>query len=315
MRFCNLLNCNHNRKRTGHGAISCRLPVMSVAALAMTAVCLVSHAGEPQRLTRDGRLKFAPTFNDNGHEIVFAVHNVPNRVSLMRLKLAGSGQELLFPSMSEHQFDPAFSIDGTIQSFVKSSGSPQLLLIIRHLKQDKEYVFTPQGARSTARTPCITPDGKRVIFTLSAPGGQQIASVNIEGGDLRKLTQSIGTNCWPAVSPDGKTIVFSSSREGSFCLYVMDADGNAVQRLTTSRFRDMRPSWSPDGKRIAFTSVRDGNHEIYLIDADGANLIRLTQHPDRDDYPAWHPNGKQVLAVSERNGLTDLYLFDVPNAD
>ncbi|MCH7990367.1 MAG: PD40 domain-containing protein [Planctomycetes bacterium] len=295
--------------------MSCRFPIMGVAALAMTAVCLVSHAGEPERLTTDGRLKFAPAFTDNGREIVFAVHNVPNRVSLMRLTLADKGQELLYPSMSEHQFDPAFSIDGTIQSFVKSSGSPQLLLIIRHLKQDKEYVFTPQGARSTARTPCITPDGKRVVFSLAAPGGQQIASVNIEGGDLRKLTQSTGANCWPAVSPDGKKIVFSSSREGSFCLYVMNADGNAVQRLTRSRFRDMRSAWSPDGKRIAFTSVRDGNHEIYVIDPDGSNLMRLTHHPDRDDYPVWHPNGKQILAVSERNGLTDLYLFDVPNAE
>jgi Tol biopolymer transport system component len=310
MRFCNLLN--YNRMQTGQVAMSCRFPVISVATLAMTVVCLACDAGEPERITSDGRLKFAPTFNDNGGEIVFAVHNVPNRVSLMRLKLAGSGQELLYPSMSEHQFDPAFSIDGTIQSFVKSSISPQLLLIIKHLKQDKEYVFMPQGARSTARTPCITPDGKRVIFSLSAPGGQQIASVNLEGGDLRKLTQSTGTNCWPAVSPDGKKIVFSSSREGSFYLYVMNADGNAVQRLTKSRFRDMRPAWSPDGKRIAFTSARDGNHEIYVIDPDGANLIRLTHHPDRDDYPVWHPNGKQVLAVSERNGLTDLYLFDVP---
>ncbi|MCH7688099.1 MAG: PD40 domain-containing protein [Planctomycetes bacterium] len=313
MRSCNLFN--RNRMRTGQAVRFCRLLVICVAALAVTASCCVCEAGEPQRLTSDGRLKFAPTFNDNGREIVFAVHNVPNRVSLMRLKLAGSGQELLYPSMSEHQFDPAFSIDGTIQSFVKSSGSPQLLLIIRHLKQDKEYVFTPQGARSTARTPCITPDGKRVVFTLSAPGGQQIASVNIEGADLRKLTQSTGTNCWPAVSPDGKKIVFSSSREGSFSLYVMNADGNNVQPLTQSQFRDMRPAWSPDGKRIAFTSVRDGNHEIYLIDSDGTNLMRLTHHPDRDDYPAWHPNGKQILSVSERNGLTDLYLFDVPNSD
>jgi dipeptidyl aminopeptidase/acylaminoacyl peptidase len=292
-------------------------------------------SAEPKPLTSDGRLKFAPAFIFGGKEVVFSVHNVPKRVSLMRLRLADGKQQLLYPSINAHQFDAAFSKDGRYHCFAMSSTSPQLVLVIKDAKADKSEsaaivqfgendansakernivgarIFKPQGARSTVRTPRFLPDQSRVVFTLSAPGGQQIASVNIRGEDLKKLTQSAGTNCWPSVSPDGKRIAFSSSRQGSFCIYVMNADGSDVQRLTDSPTRDIRPAWSPNGEQIAFASARDGNLEIYVMDADGSNLRRLTNHPERDDYPIWHPDGRRLLTVSERAGRFDLYLWDV----
>ena len=291
-------------------------------------------AGEPQRLTHDGKLKFAPVFLPGGKQIIFSVHNVPNRVSLMRLDLGDGEQRILFPSMSAHQFDADISKDGRYHCFVMSSTSPQLVLVIKQIRGDKSQsaavdwdrqddiktlkltldkakFFKPQGARSTVRTPRIMPDASRVVFTQSGPGGQQIASVDMQGGDLKKLTQSAGTNCWPAISPDGKRIAFSSSREGHFQIYVMNADGSNVHRLTHSQARDVRPCWSPDGTQIAFASARDGNYEIYVMQSNASNVHRVTENHERDDYPTWHPDGKQFLTVSQRNGRSDLYLFDL----
>src|SRR5262245_6149572 len=68
------------------------------------------NAGEPERLTTDGKLKSAPVFA-SAHEIVFAVHEIPNQVVLKRLKLKDRAQELAHPSLKSHQFDPAFSPD------------------------------------------------------------------------------------------------------------------------------------------------------------------------------------------------------------
>ena len=292
-------------------------------------------SAEPTPLTSDGQLKFAPVFIFGGKEVVFSVHNVPKRVSLMKLRVTDGKQQLLYPSIDAHQLDAAFSKDGRYHCFAMSSTSPQLVLVIKDAKADKSQsaaivqfgendangpkernivgarVFKPTGARSTVRSPRFLPDQSRIVFSLSAPGGQQIASINILGEDLKKLTQSAGTNCWPSVSPDGKQIAFSSSRKGSFCIYVMNVDGSGVERLTDSPTRDMRPAWSPNGKQIAFTGTCDGNLEIYLMDADGSNLRRLTNHPERDDYPTWHPDGRHLLTVSERAGRFDLYLWDV----
>jgi TolB protein len=273
------------------------------------------QAGEPRRLTHDGKLKFAPTFTANGKEIVYSIHEEPTRVSLKKLELSAGSETLLYPSLAAHQHDPDFSPDGRLLCFAMSSGSPQLVLIIKDLQTKGESSFHPQGARSTVRTPRFTPDNKRIVFMLSAPGGQQIATVDVEGGNLSRLTQSEGMNCWPSVSPDGQQIVFGSSRDGGFCIYAMNIDGSSVLRLTRHPLRDMRPVWSPDGGSIAFASNRDGNSEVYIMDRDGRRLRRVTHHPERDDYPVWHPDGRQILMVSQRGGAHDLYLVDVPAAD
>jgi len=271
-------------------------------------------AAKPLQLTKDGVYKFAPTFTDEGRAVVFSVRDMPNRVSLKRLTLSDSKEQLLFPTMTDHQFDPAFSNDGRFLCYVRSSGSPQLILVVKNLKNDSEVVFHPQGARSTARSPRIAADNSRIVFTLSAPGGQQIASVDMSGKNLKRLTQSSGTNCWPSISPDGSKIAFSSSRDGVFRIYTMNADGSDVTRLSGGVLRAMRPAWSPDGKQIAYTGVRKGNLDIYIMQADGSRTKRLTRHRERDDYAVWHPDGKRILAVSERYGRFDLYSYDVRSA-
>jgi Tol biopolymer transport system component len=259
----------------------------------------------------DGKLKSAPVFAGN-EEIVFAVHEAPTLVALKRLKLKDGTQELVHPSLKAHQFDAAFSRDGRYHCFALSSTSPQLVLVIQDTRDKTEVVFRPLEARAVVRSPSIAPDGRHVVFSLSDVGGHHIASVNMQGQDLKRLTNSAGMNTSPAISPDGKRIAFSSSRDGDFEIYVMDADGSNVCRLTHSPGLDTRPAWSPDGSRIAFTSNRDGDYEIYVMNADGSGLRRVTHHPGKDDYPAWHPDGKKLLTVSERGGKWDLYLCDVP---
>lgn len=276
-------------------------------------LCLATSmlmAGEPRRLTRDGALKLAPVFVEKGESVIFAAHNEPTSVSLWRLRLSDSRQERVDPTLTAHQFDADVSADGRYLSFVLTYTSPQSILVVRDLQEKTESRFIPQDGRATVRCPRISPDLQRVVFTLSDAGGQQIAAIDMHGGNLKRLTESIGTNAWPAISPDGRQIVFSSSRNGSFHLYLMQVDGSNVRKMTDHRLRDMHPAWSPDGQRIAFTSARDGNLEIYAINADGTNTRRITNHPDRDDFPIWHPDGKQLLIVSERAGDSDLYLVD-----
>lgn len=270
-----------------------------------------SNPAEPRRLTLDSKRKLAPAFI-NAQEIAVAVHEAPNLVAIKRCLLRDGVQERLHPTMTAHQFDPAFSRDGRSHAFAMSSNSPQMVLVIQDLRTRQEQVFRPREARATARCPTFSADSTRVAFSLSDIGGHRIASVNLQGGDLRLLTNSVGLNMAPAFSPNGAQIAFSSSRDGEFEIYVMDADGNNVRRLTRSPGLDTRPAWSPDGRRIAFTSNRDGRYQIYVMNADGSDQRRVRDHAGRDDYAAWHPDGRHLLVVSEQGGKSDLYLVAVP---
>jgi Tol biopolymer transport system component len=280
--------------------------------LALLAIALASpaSAAEPVRLTDDGRLKFAPVFADADH-IVFATHETPTQVVLMRLSLADGTQQRVDPNVAAHQFDPAYSRDGRFHAHVLSSGSPQLVLVMQDLTTKEEFTYRPREARATARGPRITPDGDRVVFSLSDVDGHRIASVDLQGGDLRLLTDATGANTWPDISPDGQIICFSSSRAGDFDLYLMDADGGNPRPLVESPGMDTRPAWSPDGRRIAFTSNRDLDYEIYIADAAGGGARRITTRLGKDDYALWHPDGRRLVIVSEVDGKSDLWMVEV----
>jgi tol-pal system beta propeller repeat protein TolB len=267
----------------------------------------------PRRLTHDGKRKLTPAFAPGDREVVFAVHEVPNLVALQRLHIANATRARLHPSLTAHQFDPAFSADGHYHAFVMSSTSPQLVLVIQDTRHKTETVFRPRDARATARSPSFAPDGSRVVFSLSDVGGHRIASVNVQGQDLRILAESPGMNCWPSYSADGKKIAFGSSRGGNFQVCVMNADGSDVRRVTKGPGMARRPAWSPDGRRLAFTGNRDGGDQVYVMTADGSDLCRITPHAERADYPVWHPDGRHLLVVAEQGGRSDLYLVALPD--
>lgn len=269
-------------------------------------------AGEARRLTHDGKRKIAPVFTAGGQEVVYSVHEAPNLVAIFRLRLADGTRERIHPGLVAHQFDPAFSPDGRYHAFALSSTSPQLVLVIQDLKEKTEAVFRPRDARAVVRGPSFAPDGSRVVFSLSDHGGQQIASMDRQGKNLKKLAESTGLNAWPSFSPDGRLIAFGSTRDGDGEIYVMDSSGDSLRRLTRNPGMDLRPAWSPDGRRLAFTSFREGPARIFVMNADGTNPRRVATASERDDYAVWHPDGKQLLMVSEQAGKFDLYLAAAP---
>ena len=172
----------------------------------------------------------APVFINNGDEVVFATHEVPNLVSIVCLKLERRLAAATAPDGRQPSVRPGllarwalsrlwpivdFSPDGA-----RDPGHPG----------EKRRVFQPRESRATARNPSFAPDGSRVVFSLSDIGGHQIVSVNPQGKELKHLTNAAGMNAWPAYSPDGRKIAFGSSRSGDFEIYAMNADGSDVVR-------------------------------------------------------------------------------------
>lgn len=297
--------------------MSCsRIVPLHITIAVLTCLCGSSSfplaAGEPRQLTHDGRAKQDPVFAPQGDAVDFAVYDSPIQISLMRLRLSDGEQTRINPKANTSEFEPAYSRSGSHMSFVQSRGNLNLKLIIRDLKTGQDSVFDPGGGFSGMHSPAFQPGTDRVFISIPGKGGQQLASVNLQGQDRREVTTWSGFTNWPSFSPDGREVLFASSKDGDFEIYVMNTDGSNLRRLTESPGRDTRPQFSPDGSQISFVSVRDGNTEVYVMDRYGNRVRRLTNHPERDDFPAWHPDGHRLVLMSERLGKTDLYLVDVP---
>ena len=285
-----------------------------LALLAVTLLCsLPASAVEPLRLTTDGRVKRDPVIlNPQGTELLYVLHDKPNRLRLMKLTLKDGQSAPLHPDETRSEFEPAVSNDGRYLAYVQNRGNLSLAMVVHDLVENKITELPPGGGFSGMHSPTFTRDNARVLFSYPEEGRQSIYSVDLDCKNRRTVVASAGVNNWPHCSPDGKRLVFSSTRDDDYELYVAHLDGSELQRLTTSPKQDIRPKFSPDGSRIAFTSGRDGNYTIYVMGADGSGLAPVTTHVEHDDYATWHPDGQSLFVVSERNGQFDLFLVPLP---
>lgn len=133
-----------------------------------------------------------------------------------------------------------------------------------------------------------------------------IFSVNIDGSDLKNLTESLSDNSFPAWSPGGDKIAFSTNRNGFYNIYIMDGDGKKTIRVTGGDIIDATcPSWSPDGGKIAFQCFHNDNYEIFAIKSDGSRMLNLTMNKSGDFAPAWSPDGEYIAFESKRDNSED----------
>jgi Tol biopolymer transport system component len=175
-----------------------------------------------------------------------------------------------------------------------------------------------------------SPDGKRIAFVSQRDNlFGEIYTMNADGTNVVRLTNTPGASDSPSWSKDGSQLVFSSNRDlfdpatGSvsivqFEVYVMNADGSGVTRLTNNDQFDGEPVFSPDGRHIAFTSQRDhptaSGQDLYLMDADGANVTRLTSQDADLAGPSWDPHGRNLaFSISGSKTENGIYTLDPDN--
>lgn len=125
----------------------------------------------------------------------------------------------------------------------------------------------------------------------------EIFEADLDGRNLKQLTNSKGYDAEGAYSRDGKLIAFCSDRDGDPDLYVMNSDGTGVRQLTNEKGYDGGPFISPDGRWVIFRSDRkqEGFLQIHAIGIDGKNDVALTDNVGVNWAPYWHPTKPYII--------------------
>lgn len=162
------------------------------------------------------------------------------------------------------------------------------------------------------------PHGRRLVYQSDALGRWQLFTINIDGGNPRRLIDSPGNDITPVHSPDGKSIAFVSERDGNREVYICDADGANQRNITNNPAHDLHPSWSADSTRIIFSSNRAkddaDDYDIYQMNADGSGLKQITSGPEIDTYASWSPDGRSIVTRRVIDNKSNNEVF-VMNAD
>jgi serine/threonine protein kinase len=161
--------------------------------------------------------------------------------------------------------------------------------------------------------------GGQIAFASKRSGTTQVWMMNVDGSDLRQLTNIAEGACQPEWSPDGMFLVFTSPCDKneefyrSSGIFIINADGSGLIPLPSVGGGDFDPVWSPDGKKIVFTSLRNsGRPRVYVINLEDNTVTRLSEQYSYDRQPYWSPDGSQLAFVTTQKGPVQIWTM---NAD
>lgn len=155
------------------------------------------------------------------------------------------------------------------------------------------------------------PDGKRIIWTSSKdhpelansnysnpsdyPQGAELYTSNLDGGDVKRLTNNSVYDAEVSVAPNGKWILFGSQRSGKMELWKSNTDGSNAVQITHLDGREPGGAFLfLDGKTIIFRAWRTDDAkankkglpmDLFTIQSDGTDLKQLTH----DGGTNWSP--------------------------
>jgi Tol biopolymer transport system component len=185
-------------------------------------------------------------------------------------------------------------------------------------------------AASPARLTTVTQNGK-IAFTSNRSSkighmeNYDIYTVEPDGSNLRRLTNSPHWEDRPIWSPDGTQITMSDDR-GDVGIPVMSADGSNLRYIPTNAkitgSLNFFPTWSADGTKLAFSSrdTPDVPFDILMMDLDGSNQVNLTNTSNYDEsYPDFSPDGSRMCfsftGSLEPSPATGMYLMNADGSD
>jgi Tol biopolymer transport system component len=240
-----------------------------------------------------------PAFDSSGH---YFVATDGDNTTLVRVKTGQNAAEALFRQEGKLAQSADWSPQGDAilfglgQYFRNRAQGAQIAMI----KPDGSGLRTVTSGANNNGFPSYAPDGKRFVYRTFGPEGQGLRIMNLEDGQVTKLTDDYDN--FPRWSPRGDLILFVRRENSIFVIFTITPDGKRLRRLTDPGSDDSHGTWSPDGNWIAFASARKGFKdealntdspqpygEIFVMRYDGTNVQQLTDNQWEDGTPVWLP--------------------------
>jgi TolB protein len=205
--------------------------------------------------------------------------------------------DLKVRTLAHEAWSPAWSPGGDWIAYYSASAVAYGLYIIRPDGSDKRQILA-----GDAEYPTWSPDGRRLAFmSLGFPASSspssadyEIYAVDVDGGNVQRLTNLTGEDGWPAWSHDGTRIAYTRMpTEAESEIHVMTADGEDDRLIAdpNDSLEEYSPSWSPNDRYIAYhaytqtesSSVVSG---LFAVRPDGSGRLLIRSGGFE---PAWKP--------------------------
>lgn len=238
---------------------------------------------------KDGRIIYASTHEADAkcpETVMFSggryVWPIYNSYNIYVANADGSNPQLLIGGES-YDAEATVSPDGRYIVFTSTrSGDLELW---RYDIQTKEYLQLTNELGYDGGA-FFSRDSKHIVWRASRPKGDEaknykellakglvepkalnIFVADIDGKNVKQVTDLPGANWAPFFHPDGKKVLFCSNHhslnEGGrrFDIFMINLDGTGLKQITKSEIFDAFPMFSYDGKKLVFCSNRNAERK------------------------------------------------------
>jgi TolB protein len=146
----------------------------------------------------------------------------------------------------------------------------------------------------------------KMALVSSRTGRKELYVCDIDGGNLRQLTNDRSIVVGPRWAPDGRSLIYTSYKLGYPNVFVT-SQGRPV---SSHGGLNASGAISPDGKNMALILSRDGNPELYVKSLRNGRLTRMTYtQRGNEASPCWSPDGRHIAFVSDTTGRPQVYVM------
>ncbi len=166
---------------------------------------------------------------------------------------------------------------GDLELYTMKIDGSDVKQITSDLGYDGGAFFSPDGTQLIFRSSRPTTEDEISDYKtllkqgLVTPTEMELYICNIDGSELRKLTDLGSANWAPFFHPSGEKIIFSSNHTSEkgfpFNLYMINVDGTGLEQVTYDGIFDAFPMFSRSGDYLLFSSNRNngGTHDTNLF--------------------------------------------------
>jgi TolB protein len=146
----------------------------------------------------------------------------------------------------------------------------------------------------------------KMALVSNRTGRKELYVCDVDGGNLRQLTNDRSIVVGPRWAPDGRSLIYTSYKLGYPNVFVT----SQARPVASHGGLNASGAISPDGKSMALILSRDGNPELYVKSLRNGRLTRLTYtQRGNEASPCWSPDGRHIAFVSDTTGRPQVYVM------
>ena len=181
----------------------------------------------------------------------------------------GQIQDILLSGKSV--ISPAFTPEGDLVVSADPEGNPDIYFV----DEDKTLGEALVKYWGIDISPGFDKKNENMVFVSSRLGNPHIFLLDLETGDVSRISTKGKYNTDPDIAPNGRYVAFARRTKQGHRIVVKDMQNGKTTRITSGPGNDESPTWGPDGYFLLFSSNRSGEYKLYLTTrfGDGPKMI------------------------------------------